>query len=741
MATRKFDAFVFADIGARDHYEDRGFAGEITSQSGQNFFVYIVCDGVGGVNKGETAAQRAIDDVVRALEHNSNEHIPTLLTEAVKEANLGVLHHADGGKCTIAVALIHDDGSPYGRLYIASVGDSRIAIIRNIDENRKKISEPQIRWLNRVHNVAEDKFWHEGLPLDVGYQAANAHSLTRVMGLHGNLEPDLGFYHQAPNVDVANSRGWKGLELREGDTIMVCSDGMLENSQSDGLPVVRDEEFLRHSLDTSAEAAAKTLVSFAKGRKTQDNATLIVNLVAPDSKVRKGTTGKIPVTLWAAMGAIGLIAVMAIIFFINASQEAQRASADLEQERENRTAMQVTLTADMKITQTFAADATQTALHIPTETDTPSTPVPTPISANNIGTITGKDYKDAPININESVIASNLSQLTIWGPSGTYNGHAYLQAQTSLQVESADTNQAIMRLLAQQGTALVSSGFYTNGVFLRFQNSTVEAKAENQDSCLLFEYIVEDQVPVKLTLACLNGNCSYNTTVGGSYTHLPMNYYVEIRFDEEPITSNELRRGNDLPVPFLPIQEQMPPQGQTDYDACRLGEFVPPTSAPITAVPTSEATFTPSATWTVTPQPQSRSISGGDNGSQPVVPVSQPSLTPTTQQPVLPSPMPSPTPTSQGGGDNGGGDNDGGDNDGGGNDGGGNDGGGNDGGGNDGGNNGGDNNGGDTGGGNDGGSDNNNGGGNPPADPSPPDPPAPPAAPEDDNNPVDSENP
>ena len=46
--------YSFKQDGARDHQEDSRFPDDNTSQSGQKFFV--VCDGVGGSEKGEVAS-------------------------------------------------------------------------------------------------------------------------------------------------------------------------------------------------------------------------------------------------------------------------------------------------------------------------------------------------------------------------------------------------------------------------------------------------------------------------------------------------------------------------------------------------------------------------------------------------------------------------------------------------------------------------------------------------------------
>ncbi|MCB9453085.1 MAG: serine/threonine-protein phosphatase [Anaerolineaceae bacterium] len=593
MPARKLDAFPFYDIGTREHYEDRCDAGEIVTTSGQRLFIAIVCDGVGGVNAGEVAAQTAIDTTLASLRGAMYEQIPDLLIESVKSANLAVLQNANGGKCTIALAAIHDDGSPYGQLYVVSVGDSRVALIRNVDKNRKKIAQPEIRWLNRVHNVAEDQYWDNNVARETGYQAPNAHSLTRVLGLFSTVQPDIGFYHLAPSIDTAIERGRKGVVLREGDALFVCSDGMLENSPDDGLPVVREEEFIRHALDISAADAARTLVAFAKGRKTQDNASLVWVLIAPDSKFRKRVAGtRIPVTVWVALVTVAVIAFTFIMFFVQANNTANANEVALEAERmTNAASFNSTAVAFDNATAT-AWLLTETAIHLPTSTPTPTSTVPPLRQVGDIGRLSYYRDEYAPSNVqaNADISAFNLALLEIWGSDQSSSASIYMKKDARVRVRNANPESAVINMLSDAGTVMIETGYYNTSITIIPTGTSVEFSTQGT-ACM----IVGNQQD-RLNMLCLNGICSYSTSIGGATTQINPGQAVTINSTAQSVDNlTTIRRGDAIVSPFLSIYSRMGETGRIDYRSCNLANYIVLPTATFTTLPPTITPVPPTA--------------------------------------------------------------------------------------------------------------------------------------------------
>ncbi|MFZ1398890.1 MAG: protein phosphatase 2C domain-containing protein, partial [Candidatus Promineifilaceae bacterium] len=70
-------AATFFDVGHREIYEDRVVVTQLTTRSGLELMVALVADGVGGTNRGERAAQLAVDVVLHYLaEVGTSQSVP-----------------------------------------------------------------------------------------------------------------------------------------------------------------------------------------------------------------------------------------------------------------------------------------------------------------------------------------------------------------------------------------------------------------------------------------------------------------------------------------------------------------------------------------------------------------------------------------------------------------------------------------------------------------------------------------
>lgn len=264
----------YFDIGQRQIYEDRVVITEVMTRSGLALTVAMVADGVGGANRGERAAQLAVDMVLHSLKNEStSQDVPELLQLAFIAANDAVCAeavHNGGGSSTLAVAAVYND-----RLYIANAGDSRIYLCRN----------------GKLTQLTLDHTFAEMMPqmgrMSSGAAAANprAEALVRYVGSRRQFSVDIGFYVNTKEPRIARQRGVQGLRLKPGDSVLLCSDGLVKHGAS-GHPFTKPSEIIRTLQTQEGDKAARTLVSFALGRDADDNVSVAL-LQTPDSKRRR----------------------------------------------------------------------------------------------------------------------------------------------------------------------------------------------------------------------------------------------------------------------------------------------------------------------------------------------------------------------------------------------------------------------------------------------------------------------
>lgn len=296
------------DIGGREVYEDRVDAQNITTAAGLALVVGVVADGVGGENKGERAAQVAKDAVLAYIRRGQEEDVPSLLENAVQFANQAVYQEAqdtEGASTTLAVAAILDGET----LYVANVGDSRIYLCRN----------DKLTQLTIDHTFATVMPWQNKLSAEAAREHPRADILMLALGSNPKVPVDIGFYVSTSDPQKARERGRKGLPLREGDSILVCSDGLIGISPQTGEPFATDEEIVQVLTTQEGTKAARSLISFALGRNANDNVSAAV-LQTPDPA--RGTIAQRSTYLIGAV-VLAVIVIAAILLLLYSNWRSQ----------------------------------------------------------------------------------------------------------------------------------------------------------------------------------------------------------------------------------------------------------------------------------------------------------------------------------------------------------------------------------------------------------------------------------
>ena len=201
--------------------------------------VFIVADGMGGHNAGDYASKVTVETMLAEMQ-SSFEKNPTLIfRRAIEEANEVIRRRADEDKKLEGMGTTVVVASCMGRfLQVANVGDSRLYVV-----NR------EIRQITRDHSLVEEMIRMGGLDRADARNHPDKNIITRAVD---HVEPD--FFT---------------VELREGDTVLMCSDGLTN--------MLEDEE-IRMIISGARDLVEKAerLVEAANANGGRDNISVIL---------------------------------------------------------------------------------------------------------------------------------------------------------------------------------------------------------------------------------------------------------------------------------------------------------------------------------------------------------------------------------------------------------------------------------------------------------------------------------
>ena len=245
----KFDIFspvALNELGQRDNQEDNIFPalGAITS----NDRLFLVCDGMGGHEKGEVASATVSNAVSKWI----NDHISSdgmlddeIVVEAIKYARKQLDELDDGSVrkmgTTLTMVCLHNGGVTMGH-----IGDSRIYHIRP--------SQRRVLYKTIDHSLVYDLF----MAGDISYEDMATSNRRNVItrALMPGEDNDV-------NIDLAHTT-----DVLPGDYFYLCSDGMLEQ--------MSDSELISLlASDVTDESKIEQLRAATMGNKDNHSAILI----------------------------------------------------------------------------------------------------------------------------------------------------------------------------------------------------------------------------------------------------------------------------------------------------------------------------------------------------------------------------------------------------------------------------------------------------------------------------------
>jgi serine/threonine protein phosphatase PrpC len=222
------------------------------------FRLLLLADGMGGIHGGDIASALVIEEFKQHFCGSSEPDMRNRLIDALEAANIAVFEHVrqrpelDGmGTTLIAVAF---DGLS---IQWISVGDSPMWLVRN----------GRILRLNENHSMAavlEERVAKGEITQEEAMTSPERSQL---------LEAVLG-----ENIEMLDAPD-KAMEMREGDTLLLASDGVETLTDAYIQEFVAmpglDAELLTHKMLDAVESA---------GRPKQDNATLIALRLSVDAQ-------------------------------------------------------------------------------------------------------------------------------------------------------------------------------------------------------------------------------------------------------------------------------------------------------------------------------------------------------------------------------------------------------------------------------------------------------------------------
>lgn len=260
----------------------------------------IVSDGIGGHRAGEIAAEMAVETISHMVAQSDGRMPLAILDHAIQVTSDAIATRAKddtqrlGMGTTCACAWVV--GS---QLFIASVGDSRVYLLRN----------GSLMQLTVDHTWVQEAVEKGILDPQDAHKHPNAHVIRRYLGASKTPQADVRLRLAKDETDT-QARSNQGLRLLSGDLLIICTDGLTD--------MVSDEEFdpTIHGMDI--QHAAQALVDLACERGGRDNITVVMMLVPwgamPEQKTGRFWKGALIVLAGLVLAAL-LIALMSWAIF------------------------------------------------------------------------------------------------------------------------------------------------------------------------------------------------------------------------------------------------------------------------------------------------------------------------------------------------------------------------------------------------------------------------------------------
>ena len=173
--------------------------------------LFVVADGMGGHNAGDYASAYTVKAIEREVMLSEATEPVRIIKEAIDIANDEIYRKAEaeadfqGMGTTAVVATIVDD-----IMYVANVGDSRLYVIND-----------DIKQVTKDHSLVEEMIRMGEIDRESARTHPDKNIITRAIGVSPRVEAD--FFE---------------VDLKKGDYILMCSDGLTNMVEDDDIRMV-----------------------------------------------------------------------------------------------------------------------------------------------------------------------------------------------------------------------------------------------------------------------------------------------------------------------------------------------------------------------------------------------------------------------------------------------------------------------------------------------------------------------
>lgn len=317
----KISPYNLQELGQRQNQEDSLFPG--IGQQTANDRLFILCDGMGGHEKGEVASATVCETMSNTILSRWNPSEPLsdgLLQQAIEEA-YDALDAKDNGEAkkmgtTMTFVCLHAEG-----VTVAHIGDSRVYQLRPASKK-----EPaRIMFKTKDHSLVNDLIDIGEITEEEAKNHPQKNVITRAMQPCQERRAKASITHLT--------------DVQAGDYFYMCSDGMLEETSDDNIlfiitnPKKTDEEKIEMLRNVTEENKDNHTAHLIHIDKVEGKAPVAV---APQPSAPQGVwvtpqpekpKKKIPVLLIAVAAVIAAIAIAAS-FFMPSSTEAEKEEND-----------------------------------------------------------------------------------------------------------------------------------------------------------------------------------------------------------------------------------------------------------------------------------------------------------------------------------------------------------------------------------------------------------------------------